>query len=60
MGNEGIELLMADSTNAEVEGYTVGEKKVIDNIDKLFLKAKGRILITTFASNVHRILRTLN
>jgi len=55
MGNEGIELLMADSTNAEVEGYTIGEKKVIENLDKLFLKAKGRILITTFASNVHRI-----
>jgi len=55
MGNEGIELLMADSTNAEVEGYTIGEKKIIDNLDKLFLKAKGRILITTFASNVHRI-----
>ncbi|PPE04673.1 ribonuclease J [Entomoplasma ellychniae] len=55
MGDKGIELLMADSTNAEVEGYTVGERGIIENIDKLFLKAKGRIFITTFASNVHRI-----
>ncbi|AVN59179.1 ribonuclease J [Mesoplasma florum] len=55
MGDKGIELLMSDSTNAEVEGYTPGEKGIIENIDKLFLKAKGRIFITTFASNVHRI-----
>ncbi|WP_031542077.1 ribonuclease J [Mesoplasma photuris] len=55
MGDKGIELLMADSTNAEVEGYTPSEKGIIENIDKLFLKAKGRIMITTFASNVHRI-----
>jgi len=53
--SEGIELLLADSTNAEVEGYTLGERKVIQNIDTLFLKAKGRIMIASFASNVHRI-----
>ncbi|PPE06157.1 ribonuclease J [Williamsoniiplasma lucivorax] len=55
MGDQGIELLLSDSTNAEVEGYTPGERSIIDNIDKLFLKTKGRIFITTFASNVHRI-----
>lgn len=55
MGDNGIELLMADSTNAEVEGYTPGERGIMENIDKLFIKAKGRIFITTFASNVHRI-----
>ncbi|AOG60734.1 ribonuclease J [Spiroplasma helicoides] len=54
-GNDGIELLMSDSTNAEVEGYTLGERKVIQNIDTHFLKAKGRIIIASFASNVHRI-----
>ncbi|AKU79420.1 ribonuclease J [Spiroplasma turonicum] len=54
-GNEGIQLLMADSTNAEVEGYTIGEKKIIQNIDTHFLKAKGRIIIASFASNVHRL-----
>ncbi|WP_425380376.1 ribonuclease J [Spiroplasma endosymbiont of Stenodema calcarata] len=55
MGQEGIMLLMADSTNAEVEGYTQTETKIIKNIGELFVKAKGRILISTFASNVHRI-----
>ncbi|AUM62917.1 ribonuclease J [Spiroplasma monobiae] len=54
-GNDGIELLMADSTNAEVEGYTIGERKVIQNIDTHFLKSKGRIIIASFASNVHRL-----
>ncbi|KAF5276149.1 hypothetical protein FQR65_LT16467 [Abscondita terminalis] len=55
MGQEGIELLMSDSTNAEVEGYTLGERKVIQNIDAYFLKAKGRIIVASFASNVHRL-----
>ncbi|WP_374697116.1 ribonuclease J [Spiroplasma endosymbiont of Polydrusus formosus] len=55
MGQEGVMLLMADSTNAEVEGYTQTETKIIKNIGELFGKAKGRILISTFASNVHRI-----
>lgn len=55
MGQEGVMLLMADSTNAEVEGYTQTEKKIIKNISELFVKATGRILISTFASNVHRI-----
>lgn len=55
IGDGGVELLLADSTNAEVEGYTLGERKVIQNIDTHFLKAKGRIMIASFASNVHRI-----
>ncbi|AXK51360.1 ribonuclease J [Spiroplasma alleghenense] len=55
MGNKGVEMLLADSTNAEVEGYTLGEKKVIENIDGIFLKSKQRIIIASFASNVHRI-----
>ncbi|WP_342252496.1 ribonuclease J [Spiroplasma endosymbiont of Amphibalanus improvisus] len=55
LGNEGVTLLMADSTNAEVEGYTETESNIIKNIDEIFLKAKGRIFISTFASNVHRI-----
>ncbi|WP_339023014.1 ribonuclease J [Spiroplasma endosymbiont of Crioceris asparagi] len=53
-GELGVELLMADSTNAEVEGYTLGERKVISNIENHILKAKGRVVIASFASNVHR------
>lgn len=55
MAEEGVTLLMADSTNAEVPGYTMTEMLVVKRIGELFLKAKGRILISTFASNVHRI-----
>ncbi len=55
LGNNGVKLLMADSTNAEIDGYTLTEKDVIHNIDKIFYNAPGRIIITSFASNVHRI-----
>lgn len=55
MGKEGVSLFLADSTNAEVSGYTMTEMIVVKRISELFAKAKGRILISTFASNVHRI-----
>lgn len=48
-------LLLADSTNSEIEGYTMTETKIIKNINEIFLKSSGRILISSFASNVHRI-----
>ncbi|MCL6429222.1 Ribonuclease J1 [Spiroplasma sp. JKS002669] len=55
MGKDGTTLFLADSTNAEVSGYTMTETIVVKRISELFSKAKGRILISTFASNVHRI-----
>jgi len=55
MGQKGVTLFLADSTNAEVTGYTMTETIVVKRISELFAKAKGRILISTFASNVHRI-----
>ncbi|WP_375315340.1 ribonuclease J [Spiroplasma endosymbiont of Tipula paludosa] len=55
MGQTGVTLFLSDSTNSEIEGYTMTETKIIKNISDYFLKAKGRILISTFASNVHRI-----
>jgi ribonuclease J len=55
IGKENVSLLLSDSTNSEIEGQTMSEKKVIKRIGELFSKAKGRILISTFASNVHRI-----
>lgn len=54
-GARGIDLLMADSTNAEVEGYTQSEKAVITSINEVFHKAPGRLLISTFSSNISRI-----
>lgn len=55
IGDEGVDLLLADSTNAEKEGYTPSEKSVIDSINEVFIKSPGRLIISTFSSNVSRI-----
>lgn len=59
-GDEGIDLLMADSTNAEREGYTESEKNVFHAIDETFRMASGRLIISTFASNFSRITQIAN
>lgn len=56
LGDEGVLLLMSDSTNAERSGFTPSEKNVGETLDNLFIKAgKRRILVASFASNIHRI-----
>ena len=55
LGREGVDLLLSDSTNAENEGYTPSEKNVLDLIDDVFSKASGRLIISTFSSNISRI-----
>ena len=61
LGNKGVLALMADSTNAERPGYTMSERKVGESFVKLFNKAEGkRIIIATFASNVHRVQQIIN
>ncbi|MBE6053603.1 MAG: ribonuclease J [Clostridium sartagoforme] len=55
IGKKGVLVMMADSTNVEKPGYTLSEKVVGESFARLFSKAKGRIIIATFASNVHRI-----
>ena len=55
LGREGVDLLLSDSTNAENEGYTPSEKNVLDAIDDVFAKASGRLIISTFSSNISRI-----
>ncbi len=56
LGNRGVLALMSDSTNAERPGYTMTERKVGESFTKLFGTADGkRIIIATFASNIHRI-----
>lgn len=52
---DGILMLMSDSTNTEREGYTPSEKTVWKKLDEVFANAKRRIIVTTFASNVHRM-----
>jgi ribonuclease J len=58
-GDEGVLLLMSDSTNTEREGFTPSEKTVWHKINEVFANAKQRIIVTTFASNVHRIRQVL-
>lgn len=55
LGEEGVLLLLSDCTNAERPGWGESERKVSDTFYTLFAQAQGRILITTFASNLHRI-----
>lgn len=55
IGERGVDLLLSDSTNSEVEGFTPSEKSVGEAIKTEFLKAKGRIIIASFASHVHRL-----
>ena len=55
MGEEGVDLLLADSTNAEKEGWTPSEKNVITSINEIFDRAPGRLIISTFSSNISRI-----
>ncbi len=54
-GNEGIDLLLSDSTNAEKEGYTPSERNVLASIQDIFESVTGRLIISTFSSNISRI-----
>ena len=55
LGNEGVLALLADSTNVERPGYTPSENVVADSLDRQFKNCDERIIVTTFASNMHRI-----
>lgn len=55
LGNEGVLLLLADSTNAMQEGFSISERKVGESIKDMFSRIKDRIIIATFASNIYRI-----
>ena len=54
-GEKGVHCLISDSTNSEVPGFTPSERAVFPNLDRIFSQAQGRLLVTTFASSVHRI-----
>ncbi|MGG7177227.1 ribonuclease J [Clostridium paraputrificum] len=60
LGKRGVLLLMADSTNVSHAGYTLSERAVGETLDKYFGKAKGRVIVATFASNIHRIQQIVN
>ena len=60
LGNRGILALMSDSTNAERKGFTMSESSVGEVIDRLFLNCTKRIVVATFASNIHRVQQIIN
>jgi ribonuclease J len=59
-GEKGVLLLMSDSTNAEREGFTKSESVLIDKLTDIFSGANGRIIVATFASNIHRIQQVMD
>lgn len=59
-GDQGVLLLLADSTNAEQEGQTPSERNVETMLERAFSKAEGRVLLATFASNLGRVQQIIN
>ncbi len=55
LGDEGVDVLLVDSTNAEVPGFVTSERDIMPVLDAVFLRAEGRIIVASFASHVHRI-----
>ena len=59
-GRRGVLALMADSTNSERPGYTPSERLVSETFEKVFSQAKGRIIVSTFASNISRVQQVID
>ena len=55
LGDEGVDLFLVDSTNAEVPGFVTSERDIIPVLDSVISKAKGRVIVASFASHVHRV-----
>ncbi|MDQ1380175.1 MAG: ribonuclease, partial [Actinomycetota bacterium] len=60
LGQEGIDLLLSDSTNADVPGFVTSESEVGPVLDRVFAKARKRIIVACFASHVHRVQQALD
>src|SRR3954454_25369228 len=60
LGEEGVDLFLTDSTNAEVPGFTMSEGELVPAIEKVFRDAPKRVIVSSFASHVHRIPQPLD
>ncbi|PZM90494.1 MAG: RNase J family beta-CASP ribonuclease, partial [Actinobacteria bacterium] len=60
LGAEGVDLLLSDSTNAETPGFVAPEREIKPVLDGIFAKARGRIIVASFASHVHRVQQVLD
>lgn len=60
LGKQGVLLLMADSTNVERSGHTISEKTIGETLTRILSNAQGRVIVATFASNIHRIQQIVN
>ncbi len=60
LGEEGVDLFLVDSTNAEVPGFTTPERDIASAIDKVFRHAERRIIVACFSSHVHRVQQVLD
>jgi ribonuclease J len=60
LGERGVDLLMIDSTNAEVPGFTTSEREIAPVLDRVFAGASRRIIVASFASHVHRVQQVLD
>ena len=60
LGDEGVDLFLVDSTNAEVPGFTHSERELTPAIETVFRTSPGRVIVSSFASHVHRIQQVLN
>lgn len=60
LGDEGVDLFLTDSTNAEVPGFTTSEKEISPVLERAFAKSEQRIIVACFASHVHRVQQVLD
>jgi len=60
LGEEGVDLFMTDSTNADVPGFTTSERDIMPALDRTFRATSRRVIVASFASHVHRIQQILN
>ena len=60
LGSDGVDLLLVDSTNAEVPGYLTSERDIAEVLDRVFTNARGRIIVASFASHIHRVQQVLD